>query len=88
MDPRFSVRPGQGDLSGRSVMTAPFPESVHDFQRLFPDDTACAQYLEALRWPHGFVCRLCGSSDAYHLCNGSRLLRISAGVASKEIRND
>jgi hypothetical protein len=24
----------------------PFPESLPEFQRLFPDDTACAAYLE------------------------------------------
>lgn len=24
----------------------PFPKSLRDFQKLFPDDTACARYLE------------------------------------------
>lgn len=28
----------------------PFPKSLPDFQRLFPDDAACASYLERLRW--------------------------------------
>jgi hypothetical protein len=34
----------------------PFPGSLPEFQRLFPDDTACAAYLEAIRWRDGFVC--------------------------------
>jgi hypothetical protein len=40
--------------------TLPFPTSLPDFMRLFPDDTACAAYLEKVRWLDGFVCRYCG----------------------------
>jgi hypothetical protein len=28
----------------------PFPQSLSEFQRLFPDDAACAEYLEKARW--------------------------------------
>jgi predicted RNA-binding Zn-ribbon protein involved in translation (DUF1610 family) len=38
----------------------PFPESLPEFQRLFPDDTACATYLEKARWGEGFACPNCG----------------------------
>lgn len=38
----------------------PFPESLPDFQRLFPDDAACATYLEKARWADGFACPHCG----------------------------
>lgn len=38
----------------------PFPESLPEFQRLFPDDTACAAYLEKARWGDGFACPNCG----------------------------
>lgn len=38
----------------------PFPRSLPAFQRHFPDDAACAAYLEAIRWPSGFVCGYCG----------------------------
>jgi hypothetical protein len=38
----------------------PFPGSLPEFQRLFPSDAACAAYLEAIRWQHGFVCMWCG----------------------------
>jgi len=40
----------------------PFPESRPEFQRLFPDDAACAAYLEAIRWRGGFVCGGCGAA--------------------------
>jgi hypothetical protein len=38
----------------------PFPKSLPEFQRLFPDDVACAEYLEKARWGDGFVCPHCG----------------------------
>ena len=33
-----------------------FPESLPGFQKMFPDDNACALYLESIRWREGFVC--------------------------------
>jgi predicted RNA-binding Zn-ribbon protein involved in translation (DUF1610 family)/transposase-like protein len=41
-----------------------FPRSLLEFQRRFPDDTACAAYLAAARWPDGFVCPDCGGARA------------------------
>jgi len=38
-----------------------FPTTLPEFQWVFPDDTACARYLEHLRWPEGFVCSKCGN---------------------------
>lgn len=38
----------------------PFPQSLPGFQRLFPDDAACAEYLEKLGWGDGFACPHCG----------------------------
>jgi hypothetical protein len=32
----------------------PFPRSLPEFQRIFPDDAACAAYLESARWKEGF----------------------------------
>jgi transposase-like protein len=36
-----------------------FPKSLPEFQRMFPDDIACAEYLERIRWENGFVCPHC-----------------------------
>ncbi len=38
----------------------PFPESLPEFQRLFPNDEFCAAYLEKTRWEGGFTCPHCG----------------------------
>jgi len=38
----------------------PFPESLPEFQQLFPNDEACAVYLEKTRWDGGFACPHCG----------------------------
>jgi len=37
----------------------PFPKSLPGFQKLFPDDEACANYLERAKWSKGFVCPHC-----------------------------
>lgn len=39
-----------------------FPTTLPDFQKVFPDDRACAAYLEQLRWPEIFCCPKCGTS--------------------------
>lgn len=41
----------------------PFPHSLPEFQRLFPDEAACAEYLERARWRDGFVCPHCAVAD-------------------------
>jgi len=38
----------------------PFRQSLPEFQRLFPNDSACAAYLEKARWRNGFICPHCG----------------------------
>jgi hypothetical protein len=44
-----------------STADLPFPKSLPDFQRLFPDDAACAKYLETIRFRSGFVCPSCNA---------------------------
>src|ERR1700745_3577049 len=54
----------------------PFPGSLPEFQRLFPEDPACASYLEAIRWRDGFVCGWCGeASEPYRFANRPQVLR-------------
>jgi transposase-like protein len=36
-----------------------FPSIYRDFVKMFPDEPACAAFLERLRWPSGFVCPDC-----------------------------
>ncbi len=44
-----------------------YPDSLFDFQRRFPDERACAQYLYELRWPDGFRCPRCSHDHAWSL---------------------
>jgi len=37
-----------------------FPTSLPEFQEAFPNEEACAGYLEHVRWPGGFICPICG----------------------------
>ena len=51
----------------------PFPHSLPEFQRLFPDDAACAAYLEQARWGDGFACPHCGTAgEPFHFARHVR----------------
>jgi transposase-like protein len=53
-----------------------FPRSLPEFQRLFPDDAACAAYLEQARWRDGFVCPHCqAAGEPFRFANRSGVLR-------------
>jgi IS1 family transposase len=46
------------------------PKPIHQltaaqFEKLFPDETACCAYLVARRWPEGVCCPRCGNPDLY-----------------------
>ena len=43
------------------------PGSLIEFQQRFPDEAACAAYLAAVRWPHGFICPGCNHTKAWQL---------------------
>lgn len=56
-----------------------FPTSLPAFQQLFPDDAACAAYLEKIRWEHGFICPWCAKADEpYRFANRPGVLRCKA----------
>lgn len=39
--------------------------TIFDFQKRFPDEEACCQYLFNTRWPKGFQCPKCSHNEAY-----------------------
>lgn len=57
-----------------------FPTTLPEFQRVFPNDTACATYLEKLRWPDGvFACPRCHERrEPYRFANRVHQLRCRA----------
>lgn len=56
-----------------------FPTSLPQFQKLFPDDAACAAYLEKAKWYKGFECPWCGEKrEPYRFDNRPGVLRCKA----------
>ena len=57
------------------------------FDALFPDETACKQYLRARRWPTQVACPRCGDTKVYELkarpwhwlCQSEQCRRVSSG---------
>jgi ribosomal protein L37AE/L43A len=48
------------------------PKPVHQmterqFEAMFPDEQACAEYLAARRWPDGVVCPRCGNTKVFEV---------------------
>jgi hypothetical protein len=43
--------------------------TIFEFQRRFPDDDSCFEYLSALKWGDGFCCPQCGHTN---YCSGKR----------------
>jgi len=57
----------------------PFPKSLPQFQKLFPDDAACARYMEGAKWPKGFICPWCQEKrEPYRFENRPGVLRCKA----------
>ncbi len=56
-------------VSGRD-----YPGTWNQFLDWFPDEEACLEYLEQLRWPQGFVCSRCGEAGAPYRASRTRLM--------------
>lgn len=41
--------------------------SFSQFIKRFPNEEACTKYLYKVKWPHGFVCPVCGSRHCYEI---------------------
>ena len=53
-----------------------FPQSLPEFQRLFPDESSCAAYLMKARWKDSFVCPHCHEvGDPIRFVNRPGVLR-------------
>lgn len=54
-----SFEMGETVADSALVPGAVCPRTYREFVEMFPDDMACAAYLEKLRWPDGFVYPAC-----------------------------
>jgi transposase-like protein len=50
--------------SSQLIAGTDYPRNLVDFGRFFPNEAACLQYLENLRWRDGFLCPGCGESNS------------------------
>jgi transposase-like protein len=51
-----------------------YPRTWNEFLDWFPTEEACLSFLEALRWPSGWVCPSCGSAQAPYRASRTRLM--------------
>lgn len=66
-------------LDAKQAGNPSFPSSLPEFQRLFPDDAACAAYLEQIRWEQGFECPHCeAAGEPYRFATRPGVLRCRA----------
>ncbi len=48
-----------------------YPRSIGEFQAWFRTDADCLDYLDWLRWPHGFECAKCDGVGGWRTCTAS-----------------
>ena len=73
----FSVPFPRGQHAAPPGFTS--PKSLPDFQRVFPDESACVARLLAVRFPSGFVCSTCGDTrPPYRIASRPIILRCRA----------
>lgn len=61
--------------AGHPVADVDYPSTYQDLLAWFPDDSACLDYLSRLRWPDGFVCPACTSTDFWRTGAGLWMCR-------------
>jgi transposase-like protein len=61
--------------------------SLCSFLDRFPDDDASPAHLEAVRWPHGPVCPLCGSVGNAHFVGRAHCRRCNGCQTKFKVRH-
>jgi ISXO2-like transposase domain/Transposase zinc-ribbon domain len=59
-----------------------FPRSLPEFERRFPDEAACAEWLLEHRWERGFACPECGHDRFWRL--GRKVLPLQCKACRRE----
>src|SRR4051812_19249026 len=59
-----------------------FPRSLPAFERRFPDEAACAEWLLEHRWGSGFACPACGHDGYWRL--GREVLTLQCRACRRE----
>ena len=53
-----------------------YPRTLQEFDKWFPTEKACVEYLKGLRWPEGFICPRCRGQKSWHM--GTGLIRCAS----------
>ncbi len=74
-------------VAGQPRAGVDYPGTWASFLAWFPDDAACAVYLERLRWPEGFRCPACAGRKGWRTAEGrwacagcARKVSVTAGT--------
>jgi transposase-like protein len=68
-------------VSSRPRTGVDYPGSYAELRAWFPDDAACLDFLDWLRWPDHFRCPLCRGTQAWRLADG----RWSCGRCGRKV---
>jgi len=70
-----------------------YPRTLRELEERFATEEACRAYLAQLRWPEGFVCPVCGSTEAWStrrglwMCrSGGHQVSVTAGTVFQDTR--
>jgi len=47
-----------------------YPANAIELMDMFPNETACLEYLSMIRWPDGYVCIRCAARDIWKMSSG------------------
>lgn len=71
-----------------------YPNNQSEFETFFASEEACRAYLTVIRWPNGFSCPGCGSTQTWHLPGGilacrqcGRKTSVTAGTLFHDTRS-
>jgi hypothetical protein len=72
-------------VAGSPVAGVHYPGNLAAMRSWFPDDAACLDYLDWLRWPDGFCCLHCGAPKGQRLSRRPGLLaRLPPGGLARQ----
>lgn len=60
-------------MSTGPILGVHYPGSLADFRAWFPDDSACLDYLDWLRWRDGFLCPHCAGVSSWQLSDSRQM---------------
>ena len=74
---------------------SPFPHTDREFFSMFGTEEQCREHLHSIRWPNGFVCPVCGTTEAWWLpssnqykCENDHKTSLTSGTVMHKTRQN